>query len=236
MNISRLIFFIREFFFPSGCALCGALLFTPEETWYGLCEPCREKIERNLSYKEKGAAEDGVPFFDRIIAFYPYTGAYRLLLGAYKFNKNMALGHFFADKMRETWEQFIPPENEGGAARPSMSRAALIPVPPRPGKIKKTGWDQVEHLAGLLQKRQRNRRNPAVCRCLKRLRSRTQKQLDRADRRQNLKGRIILTKTPPKNVILFDDVITTGSTLEACAETLKNGGAEKIQGICLFYD
>jgi predicted amidophosphoribosyltransferase len=35
---------------------------------------------------------------------------------------------------------------------------------------------------------------------------------------------------------LFDDVITTGSTLDACAEALKEDGAEQVYGMNLFYD
>jgi predicted amidophosphoribosyltransferase len=37
-------------------------------------------------------------------------------------------------------------------------------------------------------------------------------------------------------LILFDDVITTGATLDACASALKEAGAEKVWAISLFYD
>ena len=57
-----------------------------------------------------------------------------------------------------------------------------------------------------------------------------------ADRKTNLMGKIICTKPAPKTVILFDDVITTGATLDACAAALKGNGAEKVYGVCLFYD
>jgi predicted amidophosphoribosyltransferase len=135
-----------------------------------------------------------------------------------------------------------------------------VPVPPRPGKIWKTGWDQADYLAGRLDRLYRQncaRRRPhgaalpsnsaflsglgdtpylPVCRCLKRLSSGTQKDLNREDRKRNLKGRIMRVKDIPRRVVLFDDVITTGSTLDACAESLKAGGAETVYIVCLFYD
>jgi predicted amidophosphoribosyltransferase len=127
-----------------------------------------------------------------------------------------------------------------------------VPVPPRPGKIRRTGWDQAVSLAGrldLLYRRNRSRlplRMPPaseasypclpVCRCLKRLPSKTQKELNREERKRNLKGRIIRIKEVPRRVLLFDDVITTGSTLDACAEILKEGGAERVYAVSLFYD
>jgi predicted amidophosphoribosyltransferase len=49
-------------------------------------------------------------------------------------------------------------------------------------------------------------------------------------------GKIICAGPPPKIAILFDDVITTGATLDACATALKTAGAEKVYAVCLFYD
>jgi ComF family protein len=161
---------------------------------------------------------------DRSFLLFPYQGGYRKLLGAYKFGRNLGLGHFFAGKFREALEtlgEFLPRE------------AVLVPVPPRPGKIRKTGWDQIEHLAKLLEK---EAGGPPVCRCLKRLPSRNQKELNREDRKINLRGRIVLNRRAPRQALVFDDVCTTGSTLEACAAALKAGGAERVYGFCLFYD
>jgi ComF family protein len=109
---------------------------------------------------------------------------------------------------------------------------AIVPVPPRPGKIKKAGWDQVEYLACLLERG----RGVPVRRCLKRLASKVQKELNREERMRNLRGRMVLKGKPPAVAVILDDVVTTGSTLEACAEVLKEGGTEKVYGISLFYN
>jgi ComF family protein len=162
---------------------------------------------------------------DRVTVIFPYTGQYRKLLGAYKFGKNPALGHFLEEKIQTAIGRLADP---GPLPSPAT---VLCPVPPRPGKIRKTGWDQVEYLAKLLE-----RDKLPVRRCLKRLPSRSQKTLDREHRLTNLKGRFIAVKKIPREVILFDDVITTGATLEACAAALKAAGAERVYGIALFYD
>jgi predicted amidophosphoribosyltransferase len=63
-----------------------------------------------------------------------------------------------------------------------------------------------------------------------------QKRLNRAERAENLKGKIYLYGRSPKIVVIIDDVTTTGSTMEICSSVLKEHGAEIVYGICLFYD
>jgi predicted amidophosphoribosyltransferase len=74
-----------------------------------------------------------------------------------------------------------------------------------------------------------------VNRCLKRLPSKSQKLLNREERLANLKGRIRCVKKPPETAILFDDVITTGATVDACAAVLLEAGAKEVYAVCLFY-
>jgi len=241
-KLYRLAFFLRELFFQAGCAVCGEPCASAGEAWYGLCDDCRRQIEGELAETREQESCDycgrplisererclecrrtGIRAFDKAIVLFPYAGKYRKLLGSYKFGKHTALGNFFVELIGKTLEEKgIPAE------------AVIVPVPPRPGKIRNTGWDQVEYLAGLLEKDKG--RVFQVSRCLKRLRSKSQKELGRANRQTNLKGRIIPRKNIPKIAVVLDDVVTTGSTLEACAVALKQSGAQTVYGLCLFYD
>jgi predicted amidophosphoribosyltransferase len=176
---------------------------------------------------------------------YPYSGKYRKLLGEYKFGRNGALGVYLAERLREACAR-LPVSGSGIATTVATTMATtaardtgqsirgvpvLVPVPPRPGKLRKTGWDQVEYLARLLK-----REGLPVYPCLRRLPSLSQKKLSREDRLRNLRNRFVLTRPAPPLAVLFDDVITTGATIEACAGALKDAGTEKVYGVCLFYD
>ena len=201
-RVRQVVFLVREYFFPFGCSLCGADLLNDVEAWYGMCETCRDGIERELKESRAGERCDycGKPLisehgrclscregegrsYDRVQVLFPYTGKYRQLLSAYKFGKNPAVGNFLAEKILEALGSF-PPE------------AKVVPVPPRPGKIHKTGWDQVEYLTRLLE---RSGGGALISRCLKRMPSKSQKELGRENRRSNLRGRIMPVRSSLPN-------------------------------------
>jgi ComF family protein len=228
---------MRELFFPSSCPLCGRPLVTGREARLGICSDCGRLFPLDDGQTERCEmcgrpliSEIGVCIqcrvkerhsFDKAAVLYPYTQKWMTLLRAYKFRGHRALAHFFAEKILEGRDIFFD--------RAVFGELTFVPVPPREGKIKTTGWDQVENITRILEKQS------AVCRCLRRLPSMSQKKLNAEERSKNLKGRIICAKKPPQNVLLFDDVYTTGATLEVCASALKEAGAEKVYGLCLFH-
>ena len=236
---NHIIFSLREFLFPHGCGGCSGILIDREDAYYGLCKECRIFLQTILEDRnrcticgkslisEKNSClscrgkEKYNEWLINIKAIFPYTGKCKSVLGSYKFGKSLGIANFLAQSLKY---------GIAGSEPETSREAVLVPVPPKPGKIKKQGWDQIEYLAKILDS------CLPVYRCLKRLKSRNQKELNREEREKNLKGRILCVKPVPKTVIIFDDVITTGATLNACAKALLEGGAEKVHAICLFYD
>ncbi|MBR5580549.1 MAG: ComF family protein [Treponema sp.] len=123
-----------------------------------------------------------------------------------------------------------------------LKEVPLVPVPPRKGKIRQRGWDQVQELCQYLK----NYHGFQVLPLLERQSLEQQKKLDRQGRLDNLGKSYSLSKkfskklaekklTLPKKVILIDDILTTGVTLETCARALQEAGVEEVYGCTLFY-
>jgi ComF family protein len=190
---------------PERCSRCGR----PVISSAGLCTVCR--------------ALPLISRVDRIIPLAPYTGEAQELLTEWKGAGMRALSSVFAHVLSSALAVAFP----GGCV-------PVVPVPPRPGKIRDRGWDQIEDLATLLERTY----GLPLCRCLERTSLVQQKRLGRLERSINLKGRIsAFPGTPvPRCAVVIDDLMTTGSTIDACAGALKDAGCEKVYALTLFYD
>lgn len=215
------------------CEQCKALLLSDLEASenHRRCRVCGRLLVSEIdlcSYCRSGAV---LKHTDGVLALLSYQFWKKDLMFAWKSLENRTLVSVFASIMNRELERFFQTIGH---------RVPVVPVPPRRGKIRRQGWDQIEDLSRVLEK--------AYGHCLLRLLRRStfiqQKKLDRRQRlEQNEtawhlageKRRKRLFSKIPEEVILIDDVLTTGSTLEHCARVLKGAGIKKVYGMTLFF-
>jgi ComF family protein len=112
---------------------------------------------------------------------------------------------------------------------PFAPTALLVPVPLHLSRLRERGFNQAVLLAHRLG---RARGLRVASRALVRTRAtRSQPGLAAADRRANLAGAFTLrpdAAVAGHEVVLIDDVLTTGATADACATVLRAAGAERV--------
>jgi len=121
--------------------------------------------------------------------------------------------------------------------------ALLVPVPLHPWRQWSRGFNQADDIARAIA---RHARSVSVVHALRRVRhTRPQSDLDAGARRRNVRGAFALAGWTPlsrrrragrladRHVVLVDDVMTTGATLEACAEVLREAGAREVSAVTL---
>ena len=110
---------------------------------------------------------------------------------------------------------------------------ALVPVPLHPTRHRSRGYNQSQLLAEVLA----SDFHFTILRSLRRIRkTKTQTSFDRAERMENLHDAFQVGKNAAvkdKHLVLVDDVLTTGSTLNECARTLRAAGAASVRAICV---
>lgn len=137
------------------------------------------------------------------------------LVPRFKFHDDLAAGRLLAELMIE------------GLADTPLPQA-LVPVPLHASRLRQRGYDQALELARPLA---RHLQLPLLADALLRVRATApQSELDAAARRRNLRQafRVLPGAALPVHVALVDDVMTTGTTLRAAAQTLARAGVERV--------
>ena len=220
--------------FPLNCISCG-------KPAYGiaLCKHCIDDFLDNIEPPENRCVRCGVlrisenetclecreeeRFYNvsSIFPIHPYILWKKELLFAWKIANGRCFTPLFAKLVNKVLEKFY-------------KDLVIVPVPPRKGKIKKKGWDQIDDLCNELEQKY----NYDVKKILERTSANEQKKLSKEERLENTeKNYTILPdlKDIPKEVVLIDDVMTTGATLENCAKALIGAGVEKVHAVTIFY-
>ncbi len=111
----------------------------------------------------------------------------------------------------------------------------LVPIPLSKKKLAFRGFNQAELIAKELSQKFNWPLNPKLLKKTKSTPSQTG--LNFSQRRINVKNTFAVNNSfrnaAPKNIILVDDIVTTGATLEQAGKILRQAGAEKIWAIIL---
>ena len=141
----------------------------------------------------------------------------------FKYGKRREYAGYYADEIVRVF----------GKELSRWSVDALIPIPIYKNKLKKRGYNQAEILANAIGK---VLKIPVKSDVLLRLENtEAQKELGILERQNNLKKafKIRGDVVELKNVVLIDDIYTTGSTIDAAAACLKAVGVKKVYFIAL---
>ena len=226
-------------FFPAGCRICDSLLTgssrvpiccecldsfpAPGEK---SCEVCGQAI---ASMAWIGAetlvcriCQQKTYAFERARSFGIYDGALVRAILLLKWERMEPLGAWFADRLAE----ITVSEGE------RMAADIVVPVPLHRDRERERGYNQ----AGLISKplaRKLGLPHKAVL--LMRTRPRPNKQvLSLEERWESVRGAFATrpgSQVDKKRVLLVDDVMTTGATLDACARALLESGAKSVLGL-----
>lgn len=189
------------------CHVCGA---APASS-ASLAEPRRLEPSRPCA-----TCTNDPPRYDYARSAAVYEGQLREALHALKFSGRRALAGPLAELAAEQCRASLPSGIE-----------ALIPVPLARERERERGFNQ----AALLARRIGRRLGvPIRPRWLARLRAtRPQSDLSAAERRANVRGAFRASpRVAGRHVLVVDDILTTGATLDACARALRDAGAFRV--------
>lgn len=210
---------------PPRCLLCSAAGVAGRD----LCAGCRADFAINLVCCSRcalpldqpallcGRCLKREPAFDSAWVPFVYGHPLDLLETRFKFGGDLAAGRVLADAMID----------RALIDRPALP-GLLMPVPLHRKRLRQRGYNQALELATPIAKalgipinanRLQRKRDTAP-----------QTGLDAPARRRNLAGafELINGDALPAHVALFDDVMTTGSTLGECARLLRKAGVDRV--------
>ena len=215
-----------DWLFPPVCGGCNRKGFR----W---CPDCQQQVIRvpdpvcqycGLPLSRPGLCtncHDSQPPYKAIRSWVVFEGPIRHAIHTLKYGRNVALGDALAPHM-------------AGYARKLDWRVDLVvPVPLGKQRMKERGYNQVGLLAMPLAAIQGWCYSPQV---LVRMRAtRSQVGLSPLERKENISGAFLSEPdlAAGKDILLVDDVVTTGATLAACSEALVKAGARNIYALTL---
>ena len=151
--------------------------------------------------------------FDRSHAVYAYGFPLDRLIQSFKYGHRLALGPYFGQQMAE----LVTHEDID----------LIIPLPLHPERLRERGYNQSLVLARPIARRLGRRLDKEICQRIRHTAS--QAELPWKERAKNMRGAFHCSgDLSGLRILLVDDVMTTGATLDECARTLKLHGAASV--------
>lgn len=213
---------LLHLFLPEVCVICGLELLEGE---MGACLNCLFKLPKTDNYKVKDNAAEilmaGRLPYERIASYCVYVNGGMLppLIHNLKYHHKkeigLLLGRMFGEDLADT--EFIKPVE------------VIVPVPLHPKKKKIRGYNQAEIIAqGISEATSIPLSTDNLVRVVH---NPTQTKRTKTERWENVKNIFDVKDIHAfnqKHILLVDDVITTGSTIEACGVALQKCSDLKI--------
>jgi len=202
-----------------------------------VCDPCRDRIAQNrlqfgpsclicaLPTRSHQSlctqCDQEKPAFDRVTHLDLYQEPLRHPLHLLKYQKRLACANGFA----LLWNIFHHHTLK------ACDADVLIPVPLSPTKLAARGFNQAWEIAKRFDLPKSIRRIPNLVICHPT--HTAQASLNRAERTASMQDRFVLkeaaaTMIRDQQILIVDDVMTTGSTIHSLARTLKQSGAKRV--------
>ena len=213
MTVSEFFEHVLDLLFPPRCPFCRALLQDYEKN---LCRRCLS----TLPSVPEAADSQSFRHIERCISPLYYTGKVRDSLLRYKFGGLRIYAKTYAVLMAERLE------------KRGLSFDVITWVPLSTKRLLSRGYDQAKLLAVEIAKR---RGIPCECLLIKMTDTPPQSGThSRRERESNIKGvyrPTALSLIQGRNILIVDDIVTTGSTLGECARVLKTAGAKSVSAV-----
>ncbi|HVA02011.1 MAG TPA: ComF family protein [Terriglobia bacterium] len=236
--------------FPTQCSICGGEVvrvtglgvcrrcWSGVEPWEGICcgrcgLPMASRLLEESDSVLCGQCRIADPDFDVARTFGLYRENLRALILQLKFQRRERLGRRLGGYLAQTWERL----EVFREAQPVL----LVPVPLFHARERERGFNQARALAEGLAHHLPKGHGRKALRVATKVLVRTRQTLPQTGlkahaRRKNVQGAFRAIKPERlegRQVVLIDDVMTTGATLSACAQALKQGGAKTVFALAL---
>jgi len=212
---------IFDFFLPRICPACNTKLSVDEKV---VCYSCLSKIKiateetLKFEYDRKFKGQNIISGFTSLYIF-EKDKELQQIIHSLKYNQKFLAGKFLGEKLGETNSYKIS----------SWDIDCIVPIPLHHLKKTERGYNQSFYIAKGLSKSL----NIQISKYFLKRKKFTQSQttMDLIEREENMKEAFVAKKTSKLkglNILLVDDVITTGSTIKECGKTLLNANADKV--------